>query len=349
MSRWARTIAWAVLARGCDDGAEAPAADLDAAARACALWNPPPCTCGDGAPGRAVCGPDSGVAGCKRDGGPFAAHIEDAAIPDAAPPPRRLDAAPPPVVDAAPPECDEGETREESCPEAGDPFVQTCRDGHWRGCDRCGPRCADGLAEARACPDGTGESTRTCVDGGWSLWSACGEGDPCADGETQTELCGPSERRRACVDGRWPAWGACDAPTTCADGGAPPCVVDGVRCPEGIATTHAGRFVAGDIATLAGDGFADGPGCVPLEFEWLVVARPEGSVAQPVERFFDPARAAEGGPADRVDTPTAFLFLDRPGTFDVELRVTDTHGLTSPSAECPARRAWVRVVAEAAP
>ena len=101
--------------------------------------------------------------------------------------------------------------------------------------------------------------------------------------------------------------------------------------------------------TLTGEGFSDSPGCWVVDYEWVVIARPPGSTAQPVERFFNPARPADGGPPDRTDTPTAFLFLDLPGTFDLELRVLDETGLTSPSDPCPARRAWVRITVDPAP
>lgn len=57
-------------------------------------------------------------------------------------------------------------------------------------------------------------------------------------------------------------------------------------------------------------------------FEWLVVQRPDGSTARPVERFFDNARPQDGGEGDDIGTPTVCLFLDLAGAWRLELRVT---------------------------
>ena len=58
----------------------------------------------------------------------------------------------------------------------------------------------------------------------------------------------------------------------------------------------------------------DGPDGRPVRYEWVVVQRPEGSTAQPVERLADPFRPAEGGPADNTGTPGAVFFVDWPAS-----------------------------------
>jgi hypothetical protein len=94
----------------------------------------------------------------------------------------------------------------------------------------------------------------------------------------------------------------------------------------------------GDIVVLDGSASSDpdGPGGVPVRYEWVVVERPDGSVSQPVERFFEPGAPGGGGPEDDPLTPTAVFFVDLPGAFTFELRVTDEDGLTAPSEACPA-------------
>jgi hypothetical protein len=49
---------------------------------------------------------------------------------------------------------------------------------------------------------------------------------------------------------------------------------------------------------------ADGPSGRPVSYEWVVVSRPDGSTAQPVESFFNRQRPADGGEPDDLSTPT---------------------------------------------
>jgi hypothetical protein len=74
-----------------------------------------------------------------------------------------------------------------------------------------------------------------------------------------------------------------------------------------------------------------------IEWEWRVVQRPEGSVNQPVESFFNPAVPTDGGRADDWATPTAKFFVDRPGryTFAVELRTEGATRTTEVELDVP--------------
>ncbi len=90
---------------------------------------------------------------------------------------------------------------------------------------------------------------------------------------------------------------------------------------------------------------ADGPNGQPVQYEWVVTQRPEGSVAVPVERFSNRLAPAEGGPADNTSTPTAVFFVDLAGTYVIELRVTDSEGVSAPSATCPQAEAQVTIIA----
>ena len=77
----------------------------------------------------------------------------------------------------------------------------------------------------------------------------------------------------------------------------------------------------------------DGPDRRPVDYQWVVVERPDGSTAVPVERFSDPLRPAEGGPEDQTSTPNAVFFVDLAGTYVLELIVTDSDGASS--EQCP--------------
>ena len=90
----------------------------------------------------------------------------------------------------------------------------------------------------------------------------------------------------------------------------------------------------------------DGPEGKPVEYEWVVVERPNGSTAQPVESIGNPAEPAEGGPADNKNTPTAKFFVDLVGEYVIELRVTDAFGITNPSPACPQPVARLTILSE---
>jgi hypothetical protein len=89
----------------------------------------------------------------------------------------------------------------------------------------------------------------------------------------------------------------------------------------------------------------DGPNGQPVQYEWVVTQRPEGSTSVPVERFSNRLSPAEGGPADNASTPTAVFFVDLAGTYVIELRVTDSEMVSAPSASCPQAPAQVTIIA----
>jgi hypothetical protein len=88
---------------------------------------------------------------------------------------------------------------------------------------------------------------------------------------------------------------------------------------------------------------ADGPNGTPVEYEWVVTQRPDGSTAQPVESFSNPLRPADGGPMDNLATPTAQFFVDLAGEYVIELRVRDNLGFEAPSDTCPQAEATVYI------
>lgn len=74
-----------------------------------------------------------------------------------------------------------------------------------------------------------------------------------------------------------------------------------------------------DVVALNAADLLGGLGREPTT--WTVVARPAGSTARPVESIFDPARPADGGPADDPATPGALLFVDLAGDYELHLRL----------------------------
>ncbi len=102
-----------------------------------------------------------------------------------------------------------------------------------------------------------------------------------------------------------------------------------------------------DVITLDGSRSVDtdGPNGQPVAYEWVVTQRPDGSTAVPVERLASPLRPAEGGPEDDTGTPTATFFVDLAGTYVIELRVTDSEGVSAPSEACPQPEATVTIIA----
>lgn len=87
----------------------------------------------------------------------------------------------------------------------------------------------------------------------------------------------------------------------------------------------------------------DGPDNLPVEYEWVMTSRPEGSLSQPVESFNDRQQPADGGLSDDLSTPFALFFVDVPGYYTAELRVKDQFGLDSIACRNPA---VVTIVAE---
>ena len=118
-------------------------------------------------------------------------------------------------------------------------------------------------------------------------------------------------------------------------------------CPEPQVVQDTFNVLPLDIITLDGSASVDEDGTNgrPSEYEWVVIDRPEDSTAVPVERYNNPARPADGGPADDPSTPQAFFFVDLAGDYVIELRVTDDQGLTAPSDICPDPVATVYITA----
>ena len=116
-------------------------------------------------------------------------------------------------------------------------------------------------------------------------------------------------------------------------------------CPSAAVTQSDYEALPLDMITLDGSASvdADGPNGVPVEYEWVVVQRPEGSTAQPVESFANPLRPADGGPQDDLSTPQAQFFVDLAGEYLIELYVRDNLGFEAPSDTCPQPEATIRI------
>lgn len=100
---------------------------------------------------------------------------------------------------------------------------------------------------------------------------------------------------------------------------------EAARCPVAVPVAPlrvaALSVVALDAATvLAGE---RGEGAT---YEWVVVQRPDGSVAQVVERFLDPAQPDNGGESGDPATPVDWFFVDLVGRYVFELRYRDLAG-----------------------
>jgi hypothetical protein len=108
-------------------------------------------------------------------------------------------------------------------------------------------------------------------------------------------------------------------------------------CPVAAVETSRLDVLPLEIITLDASASTDmdGPSGRPVSYEWIVVSRPDGSTAQPVERFFNPLRPADGGEADDPTTPIAQFFVDLAGEYVFNLVVTDDLGFAAPSNTCP--------------
>lgn len=91
---------------------------------------------------------------------------------------------------------------------------------------------------------------------------------------------------------------------------------------------------------------ADGPNGRPVRYNWVVTSRPDGSTAEPVESFRNPADPANTGVADDASTPNALFFVDLAGVYTIELTVVDNLDLVAPSETCQQPAAVITVEAQ---
>lgn len=119
-------------------------------------------------------------------------------------------------------------------------------------------------------------------------------------------------------------------------------------CPVAAVAEDTFNVLPLDIITLDGSNStdADGPGGVPQRYVWTVTQAPDGSNAQPVERYQDPARPLDTGRPDDESTPRALFFVDLAGTYTIELTVTDNLGMSAPSEACQQPAAVVTIEAQ---
>lgn len=116
-------------------------------------------------------------------------------------------------------------------------------------------------------------------------------------------------------------------------------------CPVAVGGPALVAAVPGDVVELDASASTDPDGRMgqPQDFLWLVIERPDGSTAQPVERYQDPRRPADTGLADDPSTPRALFLADLAGVYTLELRVIDAEGLEAPSEACPQPPVQVRI------
>lgn len=107
------------------------------------------------------------------------------------------------------------------------------------------------------------------------------------------------------------------------------------ECPVPVVAQGEFHVAPGETVNLDGAGSIDVDGSTghPIRYEWVVTERPEGSTAQPAERYQDPSDPLQTAFPDNTSTPGCLFFADLAGTYTLELRVTDELGLNSSS--CP--------------
>ncbi len=98
--------------------------------------------------------------------------------------------------------------------------------------------------------------------------------------------------------------------------------------------------------TLDGSRSTDGDGRV-VRWDWSVVSRPEGSTSKLAESYLNINQPMETAVDDDPSTPTAKFYVDQPGTYVFDLKVTDDQGTEAPSERC--RQSNARVTIEALP
>ncbi len=113
--------------------------------------------------------------------------------------------------------------------------------------------------------------------------------------------------------------------------------VNVLACPEPRLITSEINALPLDILTLDASQSIDSssPDGKPVQYIWTVLSRPNGSTAQIVESFNNPALPADGGPLDNTSTPNALFFVDIAGDYIISLKVQSSNGLEAPSANCP--------------
>lgn len=101
------------------------------------------------------------------------------------------------------------------------------------------------------------------------------------------------------------------------------------QCPQAWPAETSFRVPVGTVIALDGTASVDpdGPDGRPVTYEWVVLARPEGSGEQPRESL--PPEDPTAGPPDDTRTPTSVFFVGMVGRYTLELRVTDAQGLTN--------------------
>ncbi len=117
------------------------------------------------------------------------------------------------------------------------------------------------------------------------------------------------------------------------------------NCPRAAVLRDTFEVKPLDIVQLDGSNSTDpdGTNSKPVSYEWVITSRPQGSLSQPLEMFFDPYQPSNGGTPDDTSTPTAVFFVDLAGTYNAELRVRDNLDLGHEA--CPSAVATATIIA----
>jgi hypothetical protein len=116
-------------------------------------------------------------------------------------------------------------------------------------------------------------------------------------------------------------------------------------CPVPAVAPAVFHVLPRDIVALDASASTDPDGSI-TEYTWIIIDAPDGSTAEPVENYFNPARPQDGGRPDNTATPGAYFWVDLAGSYTLALQVTDNLDAVAPSDACPQPRARLEIIAE---
>ncbi len=113
-------------------------------------------------------------------------------------------------------------------------------------------------------------------------------------------------------------------------------------CPTARISSNNLQLAPGDFVELDGSRSFDEDGHI-VRWEWSLVSHPEESRAQIAERYQNINQPNDSAVPDDPSTPKAKFFVDAPGTYVFELRVSDDLGSGAESGACASSIARLNV------